>query len=980
MSIAALHPVPLAAPSAVPVATVPVGAPADPGIAMEAGQSRSLDGPKLGYGVRSGRVEIYAALLRDGAPASGRHFVCEVAAGGLIPPLLATVDGLALSVVAIEAAVLAPLPHHVMLDIVAVSERAAALATQLDQWIAALGGALVPLVGTSPSGMTAETVGSSVALAAGAAMSVRGGIGWCSTVDAELLTATGTAAPRIDAQQHAVLAPGLWLTAETPGTVTSVATPAGLAQPFWPDVLAAFHAQALAALANHLAARDTTLRDLANARGERIARSLERTIGRFAGVLDHAPAWTGAAASDERLLGPFVMVCEAVGIDLTQRVREQIRRVATVEDAARHARVRQRQIALRGEWWREDFGAFIGFLDDDRKPVAVLPAGSGRWKIVDPDGGRDLAVNAEVAARLQPQAYMLYRGLAAKPIVLKDVLLLGWKENRRDFYVALLTSFAIGLLGLATPLATRLAFDRFIPSHEQLQLIELSVGLIMAAVISAGFRLTYDMAFLRLDGRMAAQTQAAMVDRVLRLPPAALRFASADLAQRAMAVDSVRRSTVGFVLGSLAALFSWVVNVAMMAWYAPLATVVASLCFLVLLALSYLAATRQLDAIRRGQEILSDVTTLIFHLIRGIGVLRTSGAEARAFARWGQDFAEMRARSYRSQRISSLLETFFAGFDVITMAAVFVILAELPAKDFSTGAFMSFIASYGVFIACSIQIARGISGVINAKPAWERALPLLRNVPEGGAAKRDPGTLTGAIEMTNVAFRYAADTPMVLQGLSLAVAAGEFVALVGASGSGKSTTVRLLLGNVAPLAGAIQYDSMDLQHLDIPLVRRQIGVVLQNGKLMPGSIFENIMGAHHGTLDDAWEAARQAGIEPEIRSLPMGMHTILTEATAAFSGGQIQRFMIARALVGKPRILVLDEATSALDNVTQAIVTTALSRLAVTRIVVAHRLSTVKSADRICVFDGGRIVQSGTYDQLVAAKGPFAELARRQLV
>jgi ABC-type bacteriocin/lantibiotic exporter with double-glycine peptidase domain len=284
-----------------------------------------------------------------------------------------------------------------------------------------------------------------------------------------------------------------------------------------------------------------------------------------------------------------------------------------------------------------------------------------------------------------------------------------------------------------------------------------------------------------------------------------------------------------------------------------------------------------------------------------------------------------------------------------------------------------------VFIACSIQIARGIAAVVNSKPAWERAAPLLRNVPEGGAAKRDPGTLTGAIEMTNVAFRYAAETPMVLQGLSLKVAAGEFVALVGASGSGKSTTVRLMLGNVAPLAGAIQYDSMDLAHLDIPLVRRQIGVVLQNGKLMPGSIFENIMGAHHGTLDDAWEAARQAGIEPEIKALPMGMHTILTEATAAFSGGQIQRFMIARALVGKPRILILDEATSALDNVTQSIVTNALSRLAVTRIVVAHRLSTVKSADRICVFDGGRIVQSGTYDQLVAAKGPFAELARRQL-
>jgi ABC-type bacteriocin/lantibiotic exporter with double-glycine peptidase domain len=296
------------------------------------------------------------------------------------------------------------------------------------------------------------------------------------------------------------------------------------------------------------------------------------------------------------------------------------------------------------------------------------------------------------------------------------------------------------------------------------------------------------------------------------------------------------------------------------------------------------------------------------------------------------------------------------------------------------GSFISFIAAYGAFMAASGQLARGVSSLINMKPSWERAAPLFKAVPDGGVPKRDPGTLTGAVELTNIAFRYGMDTPFVLQGLTMKVAAGEFVAIVGASGSGKSTAMRMLLGSETPQAGTVQFDGVDLRHLDADLVRRQIGVVLQNGKLMPGSIFENIMGAHHGTLDDAWEAARQAGIEPEIRSLPMGMHTILTEATAAFSGGQIQRFMIARALVGKPRILVLDEATSALDNVTQAIVTNALSRLAVTRIVVAHRLSTVKSADRICVFDGGRIVQSGTYDQLVAAKGPFAELARRQLV
>jgi NHLM bacteriocin system ABC transporter ATP-binding protein len=753
-----------------------------------------------------------------------------------------------------------------------------------------------------------------------------------------------------------------------------------IAQPAFKGALDRFHKDALATFGRHLLEGEAAQLAGAVASRDHVARSLSRTLERFAGAFHQAPAWTGAAASDEQLLAPFVMVGEATGIDLPQRVRERIRRSKTVEEASRAARVRHRQIALRGDWWKTDIGPFIGFLGEDRRPVAVLPSGAGRYRMVDPEDGHGRTVDRALASRLQPQGFMLYRPLAAKPVGLADVLLLGWKQNHRDVSVAVLAALAIALLGLATPLAMRLAFDRFIPSHETVQLVELSIGLCAAAVISAAFKLAYDMALLRLDGRMAAQTQAAMVDRVLRLPPTAVRLASTDLARRVLAVDSVRRTTVGFVLGSLAAGLSWLFNAVLMAYYAPLAAIGAALCFLLLLAVSYLAAVRQLDAGRKGEEILSDVSSLVFHLVKGINVLRTTGAEGRGFARWGQDFAEMRARAYRSQKVGAWLETFFAGFDVLTMAAVLLILANWPAKEFSTGSFISFVSAYGVFIASSVQLARGVGAYVATKPNWERAAPLLKAIPEGGTVKRDPGVLTGAMELSNIVFRYGPDTPMVLSGLNLKVAPGEFVALVGASGSGKSTTAKLLLGNVAPLAGAVQYDNMDLQHLDAQLVRRQIGVVLQNGKLMPGSIFENIMGAHDGTLEDAWEAARQAGIEADIRSLPMGMHTILTDAAAAFSGGQLQRFMIARALVGKPRILILDEATSALDNETQAVVTNALARLAVTRVVIAHRLSTVRHADRICVLEGGRIVQSGSYDELAAGDGPFAQLARRQLI
>ena len=297
----------------------------------------------------------------------------------------------------------------------------------------------------------------------------------------------------------------------------------------------------------------------------------------------------------------------------------------------------------------------------------------------------------------------------------------------------------------------------------------------------------------------------------------------------------------------------------------------------------------------------------------------------------------------------------------------------LPSHHFSTGAFIAFITAYGAFSGNSMQIVRNIGALIGGNP-WDRAVPCCARRPTLGL-RRDP-ELTGKVDVTNVAFQ----PPTRRRSAGVAASQPWRIRRGGASGSGKSTMIRLLLGLDQPLQGTIQYDGQDLRHLDTELVRRQIGVVLQNGKLFPGTLFENIIGSFNGTMDDAWEAARQAGIEEDIRAFPMGMHTVVTEATAAFSGGQIQRLIIARALVGKPRILIFDEATSSLDNLTQSIVTQSLSRLAVSRVVIAHRLTTVRQADRIYVFDKGRIAQSGKYDELAKAPGLFAEFARRQLV
>jgi ABC-type bacteriocin/lantibiotic exporter with double-glycine peptidase domain len=385
---------------------------------------------------------------------------------------------------------------------------------------------------------------------------------------------------------------------------------------------------------------------------------------------------------------------------------------------------------------------------------------------------------------------------------------------------------------------------------------------------------------------------------------------------------------------------------------------------------------------RRRQAVEGEVAGLVFEIIGGLAKLRVAGAERRAFAVWTRRFREERDLAFRV----GVYENFVAVFnDVLPLVGMLALLGTTGylitrGTALNTGDFVAFNAAFGSFFASGIMLSDTLIHSLNLVPLMERARPILQSRLETAAARPDPGELTGRIEVSHVSFRYKGDGPPILRDVSVHAAPGEFVALVGPSGSGKSTLLRLLLGFEAPEAGAIYFDGHNLGLVDLTGVRSQMGVVLQSSRLLAGDIFENIIGTAPLTVADAWSAAEMAGLADDIRAMPMGMQTVVSEGGSTLSGGQRQRVLIARALVRRPRIVLFDEATSALDNRTQEIVSRSLENMAATRIVIAHRLSTVRHADRIVVMAAGQIVQQGSYDELASASGLFATMIARQLI
>ena len=612
------------------------------------------------------------------------------------------------------------------------------------------------------------------------------------------------------------------------------------------------------------------------------------------------------------------------------------------------------------------------------EPVAIIPLGLRSYAYVEPRTNKKVLLTARTAADVLPEAFCFYRPLPEESLSVRDLIkFMGASLDMGDYIRIVLASLAVALVGLLPAVANGLLFDRIIPSGDVGLILPISALLLGVAIANTLIGILRGMVGARMSSKLSMQMEAAMMSRVLSLPPSFFKDRQAgDLAKRVKRVRSIVDTLTSIFLGTgLTAIFSLVYIVQITA-YAPSLAVPAVIIILVQLAVGIAVAVAQARRQRRIVEADLKVSGLVPALLNGISKLKLAGAEKRAFAQWADAEAALLSAQYDLPLWYKVSGTLPA---LVTLVGTIVIYWAAGSSGVTLADFMAFNVAYGAVSSAIVALAGTGGRLAQVKSHLESVQPLLQAVPESAVRGKLVTSISGSIELAGVTFGYDPSQPPVLEDLSLKVKSGEYLAVVGKSGSGKSTLLRLLLGFEKPERGAIYYGGQDIADMDPRSLRRVIGVCLQNGSLFAGTIFSNIVIASaRATMDDAWEAAEIAGVADDIRAMPMGMLTLITEGSGGVSGGQRQRILIARAVCSKPRILIFDEATSALDNVTQRHVSDSLAKLKCTRIVVAHRLSTIKLADRIVMLDGGRIIEEGTYDELMARDGAFADLVRRQ--
>ena len=705
---------------------------------------------------------------------------------------------------------------------------------------------------------------------------------------------------------------------------------------------------------------------------------LEDSFFRMASVV--MDKWDANRLEDERLIAK-----EAIDDILKFYHQKPVEIPDTIRDVndqleyvLRPTGLMTREVELEEGWQNDAYGPMLGYLKEAGTAVALLPGTIYGYYFKDPATGKRTRITRKTARLFSREALCFYQPLPMKKLGIPD--LLKYMKNsitHGDLVVIVLATLAVQLVGMIEPRVYSLVTGKILEGHNMNLMAGVGVFLLTSAFAAQLIGLVRSLLMQRINTKTSQAVQASVMMRILSLPVSFFRrYSSGELSSRAGSVNSLCSMMLNNILSiGLSSLLS-LLYVAQIFSFAPALVWPSLLVILATVVMSLAVSLVQIGISRKRMKLSAEEQGMSYAVMNGIQKIRLSGSEKRVFARWGRLYAKGAQLEYNPPlflKINTVITT------AISLIGTIVLYYLAIQTNVGVSQYYAFTAAYGRVMGAFSALAGIAVSVASIRPVLEMAEPILKAEPELAADKQPVDRVTGHIEMSHVSFRYEENTPYVLNDLSLDIKAGEYVAIVGRTGCGKSTLVRLLLGFEKPEKGGIFYDRHDLNSIDPRSLRKHIGVVIQNGQLFQGDIFSNItISAPDLTLDEAWEAAEMAGIAQDIRDMPMGMQTLISEGQGGISGGQKQRLMIARAVAPKPSILIFDEATSALDNKTQKQVSGALDKLNCTRIVIAHRLSTIRNCDRILVMDKGTIIEEGTYDDLIAQNGHFAELVARQ--
>jgi NHLM bacteriocin system ABC transporter ATP-binding protein len=640
--------------------------------------------------------------------------------------------------------------------------------------------------------------------------------------------------------------------------------------------------------------------------------------------------------------------------------------------------IMRRIVHLEKGWYRDACGAMLATKKDSGEVVALLPTGLAGYSYLDRESGKRIRISRKNEGLFELEGIAFYKPFPLKKIGIPALMKYVFGAlSLADLVFFGIATLAATLVGMLLPKINQIIFSDVIENESMQLFFAITVFLVCVSVSTLLIGVLKSLLMARINTKLSLAVEAATMMRVLSLPPSFFKsYSAGELSGRAQYIGSLCNMLISTLLSTgLTSVFS-LVYITQIFTYAPALVVPALVIIIVTILFSLVTSFVQMHISKSRMMLSTKESGMQYAMISGVQKIKLSGAEKRAFARWANLYAKGAAYTYDPPMFIKINGVINMAISLIGTLVMYWAAVE---SGVGVADYYAFNTAYGMVSGAFMSLAGIALTVAQIKPIIDMARPIMDAVPEISEDKQVVTNLSGGIELHNVSFRYTETQTNVLDDFSLKIKAGQYVAIVGKTGCGKSTLMRLMLGFETPQRGAVHFDGRDIATLDLKSLRRNIGTVMQDSKLFSGDIYSNIViSAPWLTMDEAWEAAEMAGIAEDIRRMPMGMHTMISEGSGGISGGQRQRLAIARAIAPKPKILMFDEATSALDNLTQKQVSDSLEKLKCTRIVIAHRLSTIRTCDRIIVLDQGKIIEDGTYEELIAKKGFFAELVERQ--